>query len=150
MKYRGLRILAFILLITAIAAKAETAYATYITERASSTQADATTATKEDKSEKPTASNAEGKAIAAKVVAAVGGEQKLAGIKSVKASLTITQKTPKGEVSTQMETLLVFPITCMPRCKPRTEPWISSPRQSQLLWFIPVAYKLFPRPASKK
>jgi zinc protease len=58
---------------------------------------------------KPTASNDEGKALAAKVVAAMGGEAKLASIKSVKADLTLTQKTPQGEFPMQMETVIIFP-----------------------------------------
>ena len=64
---------------------------------------------KEAAGEKPTASNEEGKALAAKVVAAMGGETKLAAIKAVKAQLTITQKTPQGDFPMQMETLIVFP-----------------------------------------
>jgi hypothetical protein len=58
---------------------------------------------------KPTESNEEGKALAAKVVAAMGGEAKLAAIKSVKSELTLTQKTPQGEFPMQMETVIVFP-----------------------------------------
>jgi zinc protease len=64
---------------------------------------------KEEESEKPTASNEEGKALAAKVVAAIGGETKLAAIKSVKARITLTQKTPQGDFPMQMETAIVFP-----------------------------------------
>ncbi|MFZ0300966.1 MAG: pitrilysin family protein [Candidatus Sulfotelmatobacter sp.] len=64
---------------------------------------------KEEESAKPTISNEEGKALAAKVVAAMGGEAKLAAIKSVKAELTITQKTPQGEFPMQMETVIVYP-----------------------------------------
>jgi zinc protease len=64
---------------------------------------------KEDEGEKPTASNEEGKALAAKVVAAIGGEAKLAAIKTVKTKLTITQKTPQGDFPMQMETAIVFP-----------------------------------------
>jgi zinc protease len=58
---------------------------------------------------KVTESNAEGKALAAKVVAAMGGEAKLAGIKSTKATLTITRKTPQGDLPIPMETIVVFP-----------------------------------------
>jgi zinc protease len=58
---------------------------------------------------KITESNAEGKALAAKVMAAMGGEAKLAGIKSTKATLTITRKTPQGDVPIPMETIIVFP-----------------------------------------
>jgi len=64
---------------------------------------------KEEESTKPTASNDEGKALAAKVVAAMGGEAKLAAIKAVKADLTLTQKTPQGDFPMQMETVIVFP-----------------------------------------
>jgi len=64
---------------------------------------------KEDESSKPTASNDEGKALAAKVVAAMGGEAKLSTIKSVRAEVTLTQKTPQGEFPMQMETFIVFP-----------------------------------------
>jgi zinc protease len=64
---------------------------------------------KEAESKKPTESNAEGKALAAKVIAALGGEAKLAAIKSVKAKITLTQKTPQGEFPISMETMIVFP-----------------------------------------
>jgi zinc protease len=65
--------------------------------------------TKEEESAKPTASNDDGKALAAKVVAAMGGEAKLSTIKSLKAKLTITQKTPQGDTPMAMETVIVFP-----------------------------------------
>jgi zinc protease len=64
---------------------------------------------KEEESAKPTESNEEGKALAAKVVAAMGGDAKLAAIKTVKAELTLTQKTPQGDFPMQMETVVVFP-----------------------------------------
>jgi zinc protease len=64
---------------------------------------------KEEESTKPAESNEEGKALAAKVVAAMGGEAKLAAIKAVKAELTLTQKTPQGEFPMQMETVIVYP-----------------------------------------
>jgi zinc protease len=64
---------------------------------------------KEEESAKPTASNEEGNALAAKVVAAMGGEAKLAMVKAVKSKLTITQKTPQGDFPMQMETVIVFP-----------------------------------------
>ena len=64
---------------------------------------------KEEESAKPTTSNEEGKALAAKVVAALGGEAKLATVKAVKAKLTLTQKTPQGEFPMQMETVIVYP-----------------------------------------
>jgi len=64
---------------------------------------------KEDASSKPTESNAEGKELAAKVVAAMGGEAKLSSIQAVKAKLTLKQKTPQGEFPMQMETTIAFP-----------------------------------------
>ncbi|MGA9552579.1 MAG: pitrilysin family protein [Candidatus Sulfotelmatobacter sp.] len=64
---------------------------------------------KEEENAKPTASNPEGKALAAKVVAAMGGEAKLAHIKAMKADVTFTQKTPQGDSPMQMETVVVFP-----------------------------------------
>ncbi len=39
----------------------------------------------------------------------MGGEAKLAAIKSIKAKLTLTQKTPQGEFPMQMETFIVYP-----------------------------------------
>ncbi len=65
--------------------------------------------TKEEDNAKLTASNEEGQALAAKVVAAMGGEAKLATIKAVKAEVTLTQKTPQGEFPMQMETVIVYP-----------------------------------------
>ncbi|MGA8764431.1 MAG: pitrilysin family protein [Candidatus Sulfotelmatobacter sp.] len=64
---------------------------------------------KQEENAKPAESNAEGKALAAKVVAAMGGEAKLAAIKSVKAKLTVTQKTPQGDLAIPMDTIIVFP-----------------------------------------
>ncbi len=64
---------------------------------------------KEEGVDKPTESNPEGKALAAKVVGAMGGEAKLAAIKALKEELTITQKTPQGDIPLQMESVIVFP-----------------------------------------
>ena len=64
---------------------------------------------KEDESAKPTASNEEGKALAAKVAAAMGGEANLAAIKSIKADITLTQKTPQGDFPMQLESVIVYP-----------------------------------------
>jgi zinc protease len=64
---------------------------------------------KETQVDMPVVSNEEGKKLAAKVVAALGGEAKLAAINSFKEQLTITQKTPQGEFPMQMETVIVFP-----------------------------------------
>jgi zinc protease len=64
---------------------------------------------KESENAKPTTSNDEGKALAAKVVAAMGGEAKLAGIRSVKTKINLLQKTPQGEFTIPVETVLVYP-----------------------------------------
>jgi zinc protease len=64
---------------------------------------------KEAESAKPTASNDEGKALAEKVVAAMGGEEKLAAVKSIKAKITLAQKTPQGEFPIPMETVIIYP-----------------------------------------
>jgi len=63
----------------------------------------------EEKIARPTASNDEGKALAAKVVAAMGGEAKLSSVKALKAKVTLTQKTPQGDFPMQMESTIVFP-----------------------------------------
>ena len=64
---------------------------------------------KQEESEKPTASNAEGKELASKVIAAMGGEAKFAGIKSVKTEFTNTRKTPQGDMPMQMQVTIVYP-----------------------------------------
>jgi zinc protease len=64
---------------------------------------------KADESAKPAASNEEGKALAAKVAAAMGGEAKLTAIKSVKANITLTQKTPQGDFPMHLESTIVYP-----------------------------------------
>jgi len=64
---------------------------------------------KQDESSKPTASNAEGKELASKLVAAMGGEAKLSAVKSVKAEFTMTRKTPQGDLPMQMQTTIVYP-----------------------------------------
>ena len=64
---------------------------------------------KQEESEKPTASNAEGKELASKVIAAMGGEAKFAAIKSVKTEFTNTRKTPQGDMPMQMQVTIVYP-----------------------------------------
>jgi hypothetical protein len=64
---------------------------------------------KQEESQKPTASNAEGKELAGKVIAAMGGEAKFAGVKSVRSTFTLTRKTPQGDFPMQMETTIVYP-----------------------------------------
>jgi zinc protease len=63
----------------------------------------------QEENSKPNASDPEGKALAAKVVAAMGGDAKLAGVKSIKASLTMTRKTPQGDLAMEMQTIIVYP-----------------------------------------
>ena len=58
---------------------------------------------------KPTESNAEGKELASKVITAMGGEAKFAAIRSVKTELSMTRKTPQGDVPMQMHTTIVYP-----------------------------------------
>ena len=60
-------------------------------------------------SEKPTASNPEGKALASAVVAAMGGEEKLKAVHSMQIEFTQTQKRPSGNVSMPVHVLIVFP-----------------------------------------
>jgi zinc protease len=64
---------------------------------------------KKEESSKPTESNAEGKELAAKVVAAMGGEAKLSTIKSVNAEFTINRKTPQGDMAIQVKSTIVYP-----------------------------------------
>jgi outer membrane lipoprotein-sorting protein len=64
---------------------------------------------KQEETEKVTESNPEGKALAAKVIAAMGGEAKFASIKSVRSSFTQVRKTPQGDFTIQMESTIVFP-----------------------------------------
>jgi zinc protease len=64
---------------------------------------------KGDAGSKPTESNAEGKELAARVVTAMGGAEKLSSIQGLKAKLTLKQKTPQGEFPMQMETTIAYP-----------------------------------------
>lgn len=56
-----------------------------------------------------TASNPEGKALIAKVVAAMGGEAHLKPIKAVREQIALTQKTPQGDMQIAVKTTLLFP-----------------------------------------
>ncbi len=58
---------------------------------------------------KPAASNSEGKALMAKVVAAMGGEAKVASVHSLLEKMTQTAQAPSGEVNLQVEATIVFP-----------------------------------------
>ncbi len=64
---------------------------------------------KQAEAEKPTGSNPEGKQLAEKVIAAMGGEAKFAVIKSVKTEMTQTRKTPQGDMSMEMQATIVYP-----------------------------------------
>jgi len=64
---------------------------------------------KQEESSKVSESNPEGKELAAKVVTALGGEAKLASIKSIRSELTLTRKTPQGDFPMQMKNTIVFP-----------------------------------------
>jgi hypothetical protein len=58
---------------------------------------------------KPSASNPEGKALAAKVVAALGGDAKLRSIQAIEGKYAFTQKAPQGDVAMTMQSIIVFP-----------------------------------------
>jgi zinc protease len=65
--------------------------------------------TKQEESAKVSESNDVGKAMAAKVLTALGGEEKLAAVKSLHTKSTLTRKTPQGNIPIQVETFVVFP-----------------------------------------
>jgi len=58
---------------------------------------------------KPSASNPEGKALAGKLAAALGGEAKLQSVKSIASTYTLTRKMPQGDVPMSMKSTIVFP-----------------------------------------
>ena len=93
---------------------------------------------KEEKAAKLTESNEEGKTLAAKVVAAMGGEDKLATVRALKAELTITQKTPQGDFPLQVKTFIVFPDHLRAEMQTRKyDHELSWPRQMRLSPSIP-------------
>ena len=61
-----------------------------------------------DQPAKPAASNPEGRALAAKVAAAMGGE-KLKTIHALESTFTLTQKTPRGDMKMPAVATIVFP-----------------------------------------
>ncbi len=63
----------------------------------------------EEPATKPSASNPEGKALAAKAVEAMGGFTKVQSIKSLRSQYTLTRKTPQGDVPLEVQTTIVFP-----------------------------------------
>ena len=58
---------------------------------------------------KPTASNPEGRALAAKVAASIGSPEKLKSIHSLQSTFTLTQKTSKGDMKMPAVATIVFP-----------------------------------------
>lgn len=58
---------------------------------------------------KATESNPEGVALIAKVVAALGGAEKVQAVKSLSTKATAVRKTPMGEIPIQIETVTLFP-----------------------------------------
>ena len=66
-------------------------------------------AEKQAQIEKPAASNPEGKALMAKVVATLGGEAKLKSVKAVRSDFNVTQKTSQGDLPMTMQSTIVFP-----------------------------------------
>ena len=63
----------------------------------------------EEPAAKPAGSNPEGKALAAKVVDAMGGLTKLQSVKSLRSDFTLTRKTPQGDLPLTIQTTIVFP-----------------------------------------
>ena len=57
----------------------------------------------------PTVSNPEGKALAAKVVEALGGQAKVQSVKALLGDVIVTQKTPQGDLPINMKRTIVFP-----------------------------------------
>jgi zinc protease len=56
-----------------------------------------------------TASNAEGRALLAKVIAGLGGEGRVRTVKSIRQKASLVVKGPQGEVTIEREQLVVFP-----------------------------------------
>ena len=61
------------------------------------------------KKEAAAGSNAEGKALLARVISAIGDQQKIAAIRSVRAKASVLAKTPQGDMSIAAESVTVFP-----------------------------------------
>jgi len=56
-----------------------------------------------------TASNSEGQALIAKVIASLGGAEKVKSVKALREKSTLLAKTPQGDMSIQMEEIAAFP-----------------------------------------
>ena len=57
----------------------------------------------------PAVSNPEGKALAAKVVQALGGQAKVQSVRALLGDVMVTQKTPQGDLPISMQRMVVFP-----------------------------------------
>jgi zinc protease len=77
------------------------------------------------------ASNAEGRALLAKIVAGLGGEEKVRSVKSVRAKLNVLANTPQGEFSLEVEAISVFPDHAYQK--------IATPMGDMTLVFTPAA-----------
>jgi len=77
------------------------------------------------------ASNAEGKALIAKIVAGMGGEDKVRSVKAVRAKLTVLANTPQGDFSLEAEAISVFPDRAWQK--------ITTPMGDMTLVFTPAA-----------
>jgi zinc protease len=64
---------------------------------------------KQESEAAPKASNAEGKALAAKVIQALGGEAKVKSVTALQADVTVTQKTPQGDFPISMQRTILLP-----------------------------------------
>ncbi|HEX8924319.1 MAG TPA: pitrilysin family protein, partial [Terriglobales bacterium] len=69
----------------------------------------ATSSNAEPAAPKPASSNAEGKALFAKFVQWLGGEQKLSSVKSFRQVLDVTQATPQGEMQLSIDQIIALP-----------------------------------------
>ncbi len=57
----------------------------------------------------PAASNPEGMELAAKIVQAIGGKEKVAGIKAIEQKSSSIRNTPQGDITIQSDTLIQYP-----------------------------------------
>jgi zinc protease len=77
------------------------------------------------------ASNAEGKALIAKIVAGMGGEEKVRSVKAVRVKLTVLANTPQGDFSLEAEAISVFPDHAWQK--------VTTPMGDMTLVFTPAA-----------
>jgi zinc protease len=77
------------------------------------------------------ASNAEGRAILAKIIAGLGGEEKVRSVKSLRTKVNILANTPQGEISLDAENVVVLPDQLWQK--------IATPMGEMTLVFSPAA-----------